>query len=347
MALKIPDKNDKGSPLSQWAKEVIDECLGSSSERGQVYLRAGQYYYQGTGDSRAAIYNKTKGFVDKLAGFLMQPTDVRFQVVYDSSAPEDVLERAQLVGEKLSDDFRITNSDVTFAEAVVWALNNGCQIFKLRPDMPSFKMQPVHPLNFGVLSETVTKLEEPSSDRNEEPESYFHQMVVGGMQPLGSEGSTPSAAGIVNVFPTPTPWKPQKKLSRTVKHCELWVKDRDRGGDYTVIQCLYGADPIIIEGDETRRNLSKVPGHSSFVKVQPINTPGYFWGRSAIADIQMLQDLLNKRLRDLKVMWDRNVAAPRVLSGFMSVTEETYFKIISEGGFIADPNPNAKADKLS
>jgi len=384
MALKIPDKNDKGSPLSQWAKEVIDECLGSSSERGQVYLRAGQYYYQGTGDSRAAIYNKTKGFVDKLAGFLMQPTDVRFRVVYDSSAPEDVLERAQLVGEKLSDDFRITNSDVTFAEAVVWALNNGCQILKLRPDMPSFKMQPVHPLNFGVLSETVTKLEEqeafvhvsyptlsrlrtdlgemhhpkedeiiaraleePSSDRNEEPESYFHQMVVGGMQPLGSEGSTPSAAGIVNVFPTPTPWKPQKKLSRTVKHCELWVKDRDRGGDYTVIQCLYSADPIIIEGDETRRNLSKVPGHSSFVKVQPINTPGYFWGRSAIADIQMLQDLLNKRLRDLKVMWDRNVAAPRVLSGFMSVTEETYFKIISEGGFIADPNPNAKADKLS
>ena len=382
MALKIPDKDDKGSPLAQWTKEIIDECMGSSSERGQVYTRAAQYYFQGTGDSRAAIYNKTKGFVDKLAGFLMQPTDVRFQCVYDSSEPEDVLERAQLVGEKLSDDFRITNSDTTFAEAVVWALNNGCQLLKIRPDQPSFKMQPVHPVNFGVLSETVTKLEEqeafchvsyptlsrlrtdlsemhhPKEDEiiariletegeeKEEPEQWFHQMVVGGMQPLGSEGSTPSAAGIVNVFPTPTPWKPQKKISRTVKHCELWVRDR-RTNDWTTIQCIYGHDPIIIEGDETRRNLSKVPGHSSFVKVQPTNTPGYFWGRSIIADIQMLQDLLNKRLRDLKIMWDRNVAAPRVLSGFMSVTEEAYFKIISEGGFIADPNPNAKSEKLS
>ena len=81
--------------------------------------------------------------------------------------------------------------------------------------------------------------------------------------------------------------------------------------------------------------------------MQPQPTPGYFWGRSYIADVQMLQDVLNKRLRDLKVMWDRNVAAPRILSGFSSVTEEQYFKIISEGGFINDPNPNAKQSALS
>jgi hypothetical protein len=61
----------------------------------------------------------------------------------------------------------------------------------------------------------------------------------------------------------------------------------------------------------------------------------------------MLQDVLNKRLRDIKVMWDRNVAAPQVFSGFTSITEEQYFKIISEGGFLYDPNPNAKASKLS
>ena len=66
-----------------------------------------------------------------------------------------------------------------------------------------------------------------------------------------------------------------------------------------------------------------------------------------IADVQMLQDVLNKRLRDLKVMWDRNVNAPQVFSGFTSITEEQYYKIISEGGFLNDPNPNAKATKLS
>jgi hypothetical protein len=379
--LRIPKRAD----LSEWVKETIDECMGSSQERGMVYTRASQYYYMGTQDSRAAIYNKTKAFIDKMAGFLMQPTDVRFNVVFDSGEPDDVLERGELTSEKLTADYRQTDSDITFAEAVVWSLVNGCQILKTLPNGESFRNHPIHPQNFGVLSETTLGLEEQEAvchvsfptfsrmaslleeidhpqreailrrilearreDRDEEPPTYFHSMVVGGMQPAGdpSANKPPEAAGIVNVFGMPQPWRPQKRVSRTLRHCELWVKDADRDGDWTTIQCIYGADPIVIEGDRTHRNLSRVPGRLPFTKLQAQPTPGYFWGRSLIADVQMLQELLNKRLRDLKVMWDRNVNAAQVLSGFTSVTEEMYFKILNEGGFLNDPNPNAKAAKL-
>jgi hypothetical protein len=184
------------------------------------------------------------------------------------------------------------------------------------------------------------------TQKDEEQPTYFHQMVVGGLNPLGEPGGSPrsEAAGIVNVFPVPTPWRPNRRIAPTVKFCELWIRDRDRDGDYTTIQVVY--PDIIIEGDVTRRNLSRVPGHSSFIKVQPSVTPGYFWGRSYISDVQMLQDVLNKRLRDLKVMWDRNVNAPQVFSGFTSITEEQYYKIVNEGGFINDPNPNAKTAQL-
>jgi hypothetical protein len=380
MSLKIPNKDGF---LELWIKEVIDECMGSAEERGMIYARAGQYYYTGTCDSRAAIYNKTKAFVDKLAGFLMQPVDVRFQLTYDSGEEEDVLDRSQLVAEKLTADYRTTDADITFAEGVVWSLINGCQILKILPDGDSgtFKMAPIHPQNFGVLSESTLSLDEQEAfchvsfptksklrsmlhdhpkyddimariddearkDRADEEPTYFHQMVVGGLQPLGDVGDSPSsAAGIVNVFPAPTPWRPQRAFAPTVKFCEVWIKDRDRvGEDWTTIQVIY--PDIIVEGEETRRNLSRVPGKSSFVKVQAQPTPGYFWGRSIIADVQMLQDVLNKRLRDIKIMWDRNVNSPQVFSGFTSVTEEQYFKLISEGGFINDPNPNAKAQKL-
>lgn len=381
MSLKIPSKDNH---LTTWVKELIDECMASSQERGMIYTYAGQYYYQGTMDSRAALYNKTKPFIDKLAGFLMQPTDVRFQLVYDSGEEESVLDRSQLVAEKLSADYRQTDSDIIFAEAVVWGLINGCQLLKVLPDGDSgtFKMAPVHPQNFGVLSETTLSLDEQEAfchvsfptktklrqmlqdhprykeimdkvgdearvDRTDEEGTYFHQMVVGGLQPLGDVGDAPSsAAGIVNVFPVPTPWRPQRAFAPTIKLCEVWIRDRDRNEDWTTVQCIYGHEPIIIEGDDTRRNLSRVPGKSSFVKVQPQPTPGYFWGRSAIADVQMLQDVLNKRMRDIKIMWDRNVNAPQVFSGFTSVTEEQYYKIVNEGGFINDPNPNAKASKL-
>lgn len=379
--LRIPDED-----LEVWLKELVDECMASSEERNMVFTRAAQYYYCGTYDARAAIYNKVKSFIDRLAGFLMQPTDVRFAMIYDDNEPDSVLERAQLCSDKLTADYRNTDSDVTFAESVVWSLINGCTLLKHLPtEEHSFQVGMVHPVNFGVLSETTLDLEEqeafchvsyptitrlrsilddhprknsilarieetrPGEQDSERP-TYFHQMVVGGLNPLGDyPGGAPrsEAAGIVNVFPVPTPWRPNRRLAPTVKHCELWIKDRDRGGDYTTIQLIYGHEPIIIEGDKTRRNLSKIPGHHPFTKIQAQPTPGYFWGRSLIADVQMLQDVLNKRLRDLKVMWDRNVAAPQVFSGFTSVTEEQYYKIITEGGFINDPNPNAKASKLT
>jgi len=354
--------------------------MASVDERAMVYTRAAQYYYQGTYDSRASIYNKTKPFIDKLSGFLMQPTDVRYQIVYDSGEPDDVLERSQLVSEKLTADYKSTDSDIVFSEAVTWAMVNGCHLLKHYPHESGFKIAPVHPQNFGVLGETILDLDEqeafchvtyPTMSRlrtilqehprrteilarieagrpttkDEEQPTYFHQMVVGGLNPLGEAGDAPraEAAGIVNVFPVPTPWRPNRRISPTVKFCELWIRDRARE-DYTTMQIVY--PDIIIEGDKTRRNLSKVPGHSSFIKIQPAVTPGYFWGRSYISDVQMLQDVLNKRLRDLKVMWDRNVNAPQVFSGFTGITEEQYFKIINEGGFINDANPNAKTQKL-
>jgi hypothetical protein len=365
-------------------REICDECMATSDERGMIYQKAAQYYFTGSQDARAAIHNKVKPFVDRMAGYLYQPSGVRFNLVFDSSMPRDVLERGETVGHMLTAEYRARDADIRFSDAVLWALITGAFIIKHRGDGNGFKVEPVHPVNFGVLSEAIVSLDEQeaichvsyptvtrlrsilheyghpeadkiynrileakSSERDQQEPSYFHQMVVGGMRPLGDVGETPQAAGIVQVFPVPTPWRPQRRTSQTVKLCEIWVKDEKRGGDYTTFQLVY--PDILIAGEESfdRKNLSGVPGHHPFVKVAADETPGYFWGRSIVADVQMLQDLVNKRLRDLKIMWDRNAAAPKAFSGFTSITEEQYYKIISEGGFINDPNPQAKSQDLS
>ena len=80
--------------------------MASAQERGMMYTRGQQYYYQGTMDTRAAIYNKCKPFIDKLAGFLMQPTDVRFNIYFDTSESDSAIERAYLASEKLTHDYR-------------------------------------------------------------------------------------------------------------------------------------------------------------------------------------------------------------------------------------------------
>jgi len=355
--------------------------MASAEERAGVYTRASQYFYMGSYDNRAALHNKVMPFVERTSGFLFTPSDVRFQVVFDSEEPPDVLDRGELVSEKLSADMRETDSDILFGEAVTWALVNGCSILKVLPAGFGFRCQAVHPQNFGVLSESTLSLEDQEavchvsfptisrlmamldeeghprrdeifqrimearqSERDEEEPTYFHQLVVGGLQPVGDfDGNNPAAAGIVNVFPIPSPWRPQRRISKTVRLCELWVKDAETR-DWVTLRLIY--PDILIYGENERKNLGRVPGRCPFVKVQTKPTPGYFWGRSAVADVQMLQDLTNKRLRDIKVMWDRNAAAPKVFSGFTSVTEEAYYKIISEGGFINDPNPNAKSTSL-
>lgn len=377
--LRIPANTER---LREWVKDLVDECTASAQERGMAYTRAGQYFYTGSQDNRAAIYNKIKPFMERLAGFLYQPTDVRFQIVFDSGEPEDVLERAQLISEKLTADYRQSDSDIAFGEATLWSLINGCYFLKHIPHHDGFKIAPVHPQNMGMLSETILDLNEQEAfchvsfptitrlrsmleemqhprakeiiarvlearptEKDEDEPSYFHQMVVGGMQPVSGAANPAGAAGIVQVFPIPQPWRPHHLRRPTVKHCELWIRDADRAGDYSTIQLIY--PDIIIEGEGNRRNLSSVPGHHPFVKIQGQVTPGYFWGRSLVADVQMLQDVLSKRLRDIKIMWDRNVNAPQVFSGFTSVTEEQYFKIVNEGGFLNDPNPNAKASKLT
>jgi len=360
--------------------------MASSEERGAVYQKAHQYYWGGSGDVRAAIHNKTRTFIDRLAGYYYAPQNVRFNLLWDSNEAADVLERGRALGQLLSADYRSTDTDLRFSDAVTWGLVCGNYFLKHWAEPPGFRAAPVHPVNMGVLSESVVNLDEqeafchcsyptvtrlramliasghprveaiigriteaahPSGRDDGEQPSFFHQMVVGGMNPLGETGATPSAAGIVQVFPVPTPWRPQRRVTETVKYCELWIKDLDMHGDYRTIQMVCGPEPIILEGIDKKQNLSGVPGHHPFVQVKAVETPGYFWGRSSIADVQMLQDVINKRLRDIKVMWDRNAAAPYTFAGFNSITEEQYYKLISEGGFISDPNPNAKASKLT
>lgn len=388
--LRIPERP---SAAAGFAKDLADECMATSDERQQVYQRAGQYYYTGSANAQAAIHNKIRPFVDRLAGYLFLPQGVRFNTVFDSSEPASVLERGQTASQLLTADYRASNSDLRFGDAVLWSLVCGCYLIKHTGHDYSAKVTPVHPVNFGVLSESILDLDEqecichvsyptvtrlrsilqeqghPHADRifneiqearsgqkDQDEPSYFHQMVVGGMSPMGDIGGKPEAAGIVQVFPVPTPWRPQRRISETVKLCELWIKDEKRSGAYTTMQLVY--PDILIQGDNTRINILDPKGdipdasnglkdHHPFVKLQPDITPGYFWGRSIVADVQMLQDVINKRLRDLKVMWDRNAAAPYTFSGFQSVTDDLYYKIISEGGFISDPNPNAKAAKLT
>ena len=155
--LRIPQNPERAK---EWARELIDECMESSQERGQIYHKATQYYYNGSGDIKAAIHNKTRGFIDRLAGYYFQPQGVRFNLLFDSNEPADVLERARALGQMLAADYRSTDTDLRFSDAVTWGLVCGNFFLKHWGQGFGWGAAPVHPVNMGVLSESVVNLDE-------------------------------------------------------------------------------------------------------------------------------------------------------------------------------------------
>src|SRR5215472_6796632 len=209
--LRIPEDLEDAT---RWAQEIADECMATADERGMMYSRAAAYYYQGTADARGCIHNKTKTYIDRLSGYLYLPSSVRFNILYGAHEPQDVLERGMAASQILSAEYRAHDSDLRFGDAVKWGLISGCYLLKHLDVGYSFRAVPVHPVNFGVLSETMVSLddqeafchvtyptvsrlrsnleeagrkdvdsliarilERPSPERDQLENSYFHQMV--------------------------------------------------------------------------------------------------------------------------------------------------------------------------
>lgn len=80
---------------------------------------------------------------------------------------------------------------------------------------------------------------------------------------------------------------------------EIWVKDDDTG-DWTTMMWMR---PDILISPYGRPMNMCVPGHHPYSLVQANFEPGYFWGRSEVADLMQLQAWLTTHLSDInKIM---------------------------------------------
>lgn len=342
------------------------------------------YYYTGTSDGSVAVYNRCYPHVERLGAFLYSPTDVRFHLEFDQSEGEEVEAMGRAGARKLNRIFHQKNLDLAFAAAVNGALIDGVNLLKavqgsdgpeghvirpqffavLREDMEDLDRQEafVHstymtPSSFERTieehpnrAEIMAKVKSGASERPPEEleEDYFHQIIVGGTQPVST--STSSGSGMVGIVGVPTPVLDAKVAQSLVRVDELWVQDRERQ-DYTTIRYVKTAD-FVVEGKERRRNLcgltdslgkkSEMRGFHPFVKVSPNETQNYFWGMSEIACIYRLQDDLNEQVRSLTRLRRLRADPPRSATGFAGLNLEKYKAFNRPRGFISEENPNAK-----
>jgi len=384
MSLKLPSS---GKELCSWSLELIEECRQSAEQRRDLIKMYRSYYFTGTSEGQVATYNRCYPHIERLGAFLYSPTDVRFDIEFDESEDEETHAMGHASARHLNRTFHNRSLDLSFATAVNGALIDGCNILKGVWGHDGPEGWVIRPQFFGVLREDIDDLDRqeafvhstymtPSAfertvvdhpdrkklvemvkdtmqnakDRDEFEDDYFHQIVVGGTQPVST--TTSSGSGMVGIVGVPTPVLDARVATSLIRLDELWVQDRERQ-DYTTIRRVGN---VIVEGKEQRRNLSGLSdtlgknsdskGFHPFVKVCPNEAQGYFWGMSEIACIHRLQDSLNDQIRTLTRLGKLKGDPPKKYIGFTGINQEKHKAFKRPGGFISEENPNAKAENV-
>lgn len=168
------------------------------------------------------------------------------------------------------------------------------------------------------------------------PTSFMHQVLSTAVLNVNLQNATqPLPGGIVQLSNDPNfaTLGPQVGIQLYPMQ-ELWIRDDERGGgeDYTTIQFI---EPDILIAGQLKHTNAFVPDTQPYTLIQSNVVPGYFWGRSEITDLQMLQQWLSDHLDDAKRLMA--VQVDKIL-GFENVdglTDEMYAQMTRVPGTIA------------
>lgn len=199
-----------------------------------------------------------------------------------------------------------------------------------------------------------------------ETNNNLRQVIVGGMQPYTIAGTgSNTMRGQVNWLEAPTPEFAPEIMADLLPLHELWIWDDERGehGEWTTIQFI-GPD-LVISGELTHRNLfaeqydpankkkktnpskeNPLTGRHPFIEICPNPLDGYFWGRSEIANIALLQKSINERVDGINKMLRRQEDPPKYFKGTTGPKASAYSIMKKPGGYLTDSNPNADVKDL-
>lgn len=370
--MRIPERH-----LGDWAQDLASRCNATTMERATRHQFWSRLYFTGNSQiPNPSLYNKSGAHVRRLAAMLYTPSDARWGISYDQQVSDREIQIGLVAALALTTEIHSSSTDWEISEALRWSLISGASLIKLLwSQMDGLEPYVVQNPSFGVLQENVNRLErqeavchttwitrnqlrdrlkgDPESESllsavqtavdqrsPEDEQNIVHQLILSGSTKVSSASSGTS---IVGVFGQPSPNIPRSTLQEMVLLRELWVWDDDRK-DYTTIQLI---EPnIILEGAKVRRNLfanSNLP----FVLIQPNRVDGYFFGRSELADLEPLQRMLSERLESIDRIWKLRAKPPRAFIGFSGLNEEKRRSLVTPGGWISEPTPNAKVENLA
>jgi len=246
-----------------------------------------------------------------------------------------------------------------------------CHTTYLTPDK-LFRMLRTNPERNNIMQKAMKyAMQGQNNGDDPEHENNLRQIVVGGIQPYQiAGGNNTQSRGMVKWLEAPSPQFAADVVTSLIPVHELWVWDDERDnekdeldGEYTTIQFI--GEDVVLTGELTHRNLfadqydpnnkakktkpssfNPLAGHHPFTEICPNPLDGYFWGRSELCNVALLQKYINARVLGINQMLRRQEDPPKMFTGVAGIKQSAYSMIKKAGGYLTDSNPGAKVTDI-
>jgi hypothetical protein len=183
------------------------------------------------------------------------------------------------------------------------------------------------------------------------------QVIVGGLYPFQpAGGSNPnSTRGIVDWMGGPSPNLSPRVMRSFMQLDEVWIWDDERNG-WATFQLI--GDDMLIWGKHFIANamawnpasLTEIPelkAKHPFNEICPNRLDGYFWGRSEIVNVALLQEAINSRLNGINRLLRLQEDPPKYFKGSTGVNQVALSRFNKPAGYWTDTSPNADMKVIS
>ena len=213
-----------------------------------------------------------------------------------------------------------------------------------------------HPNKAALLKKAKRYMKPPKGDDPDEQHA-MKQIIIGGLYPLQAAGTNaPNAArGIVDWMAGPSPELSPMLVSQIMRLDELWVWN-DEQDDWTTFQQI--GDDMLIMGEDFHTNafaynpisgkkVDDLIGHHPFNEFCPNRIDNYFWGRSEIVNVALLQEAINARINGINSMLRLQENPPKKFRGVAGVNQNVLAKLNKPGGHWNDSNSSADVANMA
>ena len=349
--------------------DIKDACRVSAPRRAAMCRAFNQWVETGTEGGNRALVNKLYSHNERLAAHLYSPTELRFDMDFESHYATDILAMGETTARVITREWERKDIDMLFGDGVNLGLKYGAAIAKQVWGHAGVEARLVMPWCFGVYREDVTNLEDQEAlcesglmtlaevwrrishlkdaesmyrrilahaEKNGGDvlnNSFFHNVLSSNVLNTDLATQRQQPGGIVQLADVNAAGMLAPEIAiDLVQYHELYIKD-DATEDYVTILLI---EPDILVSPRLKRENQFAPKVQPFSLIQPNSAPDYLWGRPEATDLIAPQGLLAQWFNDVRRMQGIQVDKILAFTGADGITDERYAQF-REAGYIDLP----------